>query len=125
MGGSIREILLDLITLAIVLALISLLTLADQLFDENEEADVGFNLIYLDQNGEERVYDKFHYRLYNEAKLDKVCSWTSGHNNFGHYNNTLYVSATALWLVRNWQPTPPYSWQETEVYVLDDESDDR
>ena len=84
---------------------------------------VGFKLIYLDQNGEERVYDKFHYRLYNEAKLDKVCSWTSGHNNFGHYNNTLYVSATALWLVRNWQPTPPYSWQETEVYVLDDERD--
>jgi len=38
--GSIREILLDLITLAIVLALISLLTLADQLFDENEEAEI-------------------------------------------------------------------------------------
>jgi ABC-type branched-subunit amino acid transport system permease subunit len=38
--GSIREILLDLMTLTIVLALITLLTLADKLFDESEAEEI-------------------------------------------------------------------------------------
>ncbi|MCC6028547.1 MAG: hypothetical protein LM591_00110 [Candidatus Korarchaeum sp.] len=40
MEGSIRGILLDLMTLAIVLALITLLTLADKLFDESEVEEI-------------------------------------------------------------------------------------
>ena len=40
MEGSIREILLDLMTLTIVLALITLLTLADKLFDESEAEEI-------------------------------------------------------------------------------------
>jgi hypothetical protein len=38
--GSIREILLDLMTLTIVLALITLLTLADKLFDKIEAEEI-------------------------------------------------------------------------------------
>jgi hypothetical protein len=38
--GSIRGILLDLMTLAIVLALITLLTLADKLFDKIEAEEI-------------------------------------------------------------------------------------
>lgn len=40
MEGSIRGILLDLMTLAIVLALITLLTLADKLFDKIEAEEI-------------------------------------------------------------------------------------
>lgn len=40
MEGSIREILLDLMTLTIVLALITLLTLADKLFDKIEAEEI-------------------------------------------------------------------------------------
>ncbi len=40
MEGSIREILLDLISLAIVLSLISLLTLADHLLNKIGEAEI-------------------------------------------------------------------------------------
>jgi hypothetical protein len=81
-------------------------------------ANKRFKLIYHEVNNEIRVRER-EFEKYLEAQtLEMIGAWKDGFNAYGHFNNTLCISKTALWLRREWVPAPGYAWSEEEIYIL-------
>jgi len=85
-------------------------------------AHKAFQLIYAwDIFYGERVYDETEYEIWleGEEKAKEIANWEDEHGLYGYFVNSLMVTATRLYIIRNFKSYDPKNrYEEKEIYVL-------
>jgi hypothetical protein len=87
---------------------------------EREESLIYSQLIYWEQNGEVRVTTNLASQIVELLRYRRPDAAFYGtlHSEGRWYYEIFAIDGDAVYIVRTWQPEPPYCWQEQEIYLV-------